>query len=57
MPSKLPRYNLRVDKELLQKLNYIAEYNGRTANKEIEYLTKKHIEEYEQQYGIIKFDE
>ena len=38
MPSNLPRYNLRTDKELLRKLNYIAEYNGRTANKEIEYL-------------------
>lgn len=57
MPSNLPRYNLRTDKEILQKLNYIAEYNGRTANKEIEYLTKKHIEKYEKKYGTITFNE
>ena len=33
---KNPQYGLRVPKELMKKLKYIAEYNGRSANKEIE---------------------
>ena len=57
MPSALPRYNLRIDPELLKKLAYVAEYNGRTINKEIEFLTKQHIEKFETEYGKINLDE
>ena len=30
MKDKLPRYTLRVSRELLDKLGYIAEFEGRT---------------------------
>ena len=36
MPSKLPQYGLRIPKETMDKLKYIADRNGRSANKEIE---------------------
>ena len=36
MPSKLPHYALRIPTPTMDKLKYIAEYNGRSANKEIE---------------------
>lgn len=56
MPSKLPHYALRIPKETMDKLKYIAEYNGRSANKEIEQLILKHIREWENKQGPISFD-
>lgn len=53
MKDNLPRYTLRVSPVLLQKLAYIAEYEGRTKNKEIEQLIKKRIAEFEAQHGVI----
>ncbi len=38
MKDNLPRYTLRISKILLDKLAYVAEYEGRTKNKEIEQL-------------------
>jgi predicted DNA-binding protein len=54
MKDKLPRYTLRIDRELLDKLGYIAEFEGRTKNREIEQLIKKRIWEFEKTNGIIK---
>ena len=45
--DNLPRYTLRIPQELLDKLGYIAEYEGRTKNREIEQLIKKRIAEFE----------
>jgi len=56
MPSKLPQYALRIPTETMDKLKYIAEYNGRSANKEIEQLILKHIAEWETEKGTIIFD-
>lgn len=53
MPSDLPRYTLRIPKILLEKIRYIAEENGRSANREIELLVKQRIKDYEDKNGII----
>jgi len=53
LKDNLPRYTLRVDKTLLDKLAYIAEFEGRTKNKEIEQLIKKRIAEFESDHGKI----
>ena len=53
MKDNLPRYTLRVPQELLDKLGYIAEYEGRTKNKEIEQLIKKRIADFEAIHGEI----
>ena len=53
MKDNLPRYTLRVPQELLNKLAYIAEYEGRTKNKELEQLIKKRIAEFETTHGPI----
>ena len=50
----LPRYTLRVPQELLDKLGYIAEYKGRTKNREIEQLIKKRIADFEAVHGKIE---
>ena len=53
MKDNLPRYTLRIPQVLLDKLGYIADYEGRTKNKEIEQLIKKRIAEFEEQHGEI----
>ncbi len=53
MKDNLPRYTLRVSKVMLDKLAYIAEYEGRTKNREIEQLIKRRIEEFEATHGKI----
>ena len=53
MPSKLPHYALRIPNSTMDKLKYIAEYNGRSANKEIEQLILAHIREFETEKGNI----
>ena len=57
MPSKLPHYALRIPTETMNKLKYIATWNGRSANKEIEQLILKYIQQWEKKHGIITFDD
>lgn len=53
MASKYPMFGLRVPPELMNKLKYIADYNGRSANKEIEQLIIKHVNHFETANGQI----
>ena len=53
MKDNLPRYTLRINRVLLDKLEYIAKYEGRSKNKEIEQLIKKRILEFEKENGEI----
>jgi predicted DNA-binding protein len=53
MKDTLSRYTLRVEQELLNKLGYIAEYEGRTKNRELEQMIKKRISEFENEHGKI----
>lgn len=47
------RFTLRISKELLAKLGYIAAYNGRTKNKELEQMIKGRIISFEKKVGEI----
>ena len=53
MKDQLPRYTMRIQRQLLDKLQYIAKYEGRTANKQLEQLVKRCINEFEAQHGEI----
>lgn len=44
---------MRIDRQLLDKLQYISRYEGRTANKQLEQLVKKCIKEFESENGEI----
>lgn len=57
MPSKLPHYALRIPSSTMDKLKFIAEYNGRSANKEIEQLILAHIADFEKKHGSISLDD
>ena len=56
MKDNKVRYTLRIDREPLDKLHYIARYEGRTANKQIEQLIKRCIREFEADNGAITED-
>lgn len=53
MASNLPQFTLRIEKEQLEKLKYVAEYNARSCNREIELLIKRHIDNFEKANGKI----
>ena len=56
MKDTLSRYTLRVEQELLDKLGYIAEYEGRTKNKELERMVKERIRNFEAEHGKIELE-
>ncbi|MBR1780467.1 MAG: TraY domain-containing protein [Oscillospiraceae bacterium] len=53
MKEDKSRYTLRVNPLLLEKLGFIAEYEGRTKNRELEQMIKKRIAEFEAEHGKI----
>lgn len=46
-------YTMRLDRELFEKFRYIADANGRSANRELEQLIRKLVSDYEAQNGVI----
>ncbi len=57
MEDKLLRSTLRVDRKLFRKFRYIAESEGRSANKEIEQYLKKRVAQFEKENGPIPVEE
>lgn len=57
MASDIVKFTLRTDSELMQKFQYVAEYNARSANRELEVIMKKHIAEFERTHGKIEIEE
>lgn len=53
MKDKLCRFTLRVDRLLLEKFGYVAEYEGRTKNKELEQMMKRRVAAFEKEHGPI----
>ena len=45
---------LRIDTETHHKLQYIAQYEGRSINGEVLYLIRKEIEKFEKEHGKIE---
>lgn len=46
--------SLRIDENMLHKLHFIADYEGRSANSQILILIRDAIEEYEEKHGKIE---
>ena len=46
-------YTMRLDRELFEKFRYIADANGRSANRELEQVIRKWVADYESQSGEI----
>ena len=57
MPSKLPQTAIRIKPDLMKKFRYVASYNGRSANKEIEQLIRRRVEAFEREHGPIEIED
>ena len=53
MKDDYPRFTLRVPRELLDKLEYIARSESRTKTGELEHMIRLRIREYEKEHGPI----
>lgn len=57
MPSNLPILKTNTSKENIEKMKVIAKAHKRSVAKELEYITERHIREYEKIHGEIKLEE
>lgn len=56
MMDEKSRYTLRIDPILLEKLGYIAEYEGRTKNAQLVQMVKRLVAKFEKEHGEIELD-
>lgn len=56
MGANISKFTLRIDSELLQKFRYVAEYNGRSANRELDRLIRKQVSEFEKTIEKVPLD-
>ena len=57
MIEKMSKFTVRVNEETLKKFRYVAEYNARSANRELEFLMRRHIAEFEKTHEKIILNE
>lgn len=53
MKENETRFTLRIDRSLFNKFKYIADYDGRSANRELEHFIKKRVQSFEREHGVI----
>lgn len=49
--------SFRLEENLLKKLHYIADYEGRSANSQVMVLIRDAIDEFEEKHGAIELEE
>lgn len=48
--------SIRIEEEMLEKLGYVADYEGRSINSHILVLIRQNIQAYEHEHGKIEGD-
>jgi len=56
MPSKKPRLHSYTTQLIVDKFKVVADSNSRSSSKELEFIVKEHIKNFEKENGEIKFD-
>lgn len=56
MINNTAKFTLRTESDLLKKFRFVADYNGRSSNRELEVLVKRHIAEFEKEHGKITLE-
>lgn len=51
------KFTLRLHRDAAQKLAYIADYYGRSQNRQINWLVKQCITEFEKDHGKIELEQ
>jgi hypothetical protein len=54
MPSKKPQLKTYTTNTIIEKFAYIAEKENRSMSKQLEYIVKREIDNYEKENGIIE---
>lgn len=49
--------SFRLEENLLKKLHYIADYEGRSANSQVMVLIRDAIDDFEKKHGAIELEE
>lgn len=57
MADKIVKFTLTIEESILKRFRYIAEYNARSANRELEVLIKKYVAEFEKKNGTITLEQ
>ena len=57
MADKTVKFTLTIEEIILKRFRYIAEYNARSANRELEVLSKKYVAKFEKKNGPIKLEQ
>ena len=52
----IKNFTTRIEQENLEKLKYVAEYEGRTANNKINMLIRDCIKQFEAEHGKIELE-
>lgn len=53
---KIKSYSIRIEEDLLNKLHYMAAYDGRSANSQVLYYVKQAVASFEKKNGPIEID-
>ncbi|MBE6778530.1 MAG: Arc family DNA-binding protein [Ruminococcaceae bacterium] len=48
--------SIRIEEEMLRKLSYVADYEGRSVNSQVLVLIRQHIRDFEEANGAIDGD-
>lgn len=56
MANDISKFTVRIDADLLKKFKIVADYNARSANRELEVLMKNHVTKFEQEHGKIEIE-
>lgn len=48
--------SIRIEEDMLRKLSYVADYEGRSINSHVLVLVRQSIKEFEQLHGVIEKD-
>lgn len=57
MEKDMLRYTLRVNRVLFDKYRFVADYDGRSANRDIEQFIKQRVKKFEEKHGKIEVAE
>lgn len=45
--------SIRIEEEMLEKIRFVADYEGRSVNSQILVLMRNNIKDYENQHGVM----
>lgn len=48
--------SIRIEEEMLNKIGYVAEYEGRSVNSHVLVLIRENIKKFEEEHGLIDGD-